>query len=212
MSWLSSAISFAGIALGAKVSSDANDEAAEIAEAEADRKSEAIRRGNELSQQRYEEIREDTAPAVDYLRRTVAADPYQLTPEQQSSLDDAHRQTIRGLAASGLRGAGRTTEAAVGKTEERFRGGAIEFNRRRSDDAATKLAGPYFNASGNAATQEAATGQNVANIDSGHQANAVTANSTNTAQTLGALSSFIADETKNEGRKSRYADHLPNDA
>lgn len=207
-SWLGTALSIVSTIGSSAISSKANTSAASTVSASTDRQTDAIREGNQISQQQFEETKQAAKPGVDYLRTVVSSNPNQLTAGQKMALDDARRQTIGAISASGLRGAARTTTAAVNDVERRFNAGAYESNRGRVDNSAARLSTPYFSTANNQATNSAQAGRDEANVLSGSgdaDANATTANASQAASSLGALSSFIADEEKAKGRDSRYA-------
>ena len=189
-------------------SSQANTEAAEAA-AEAERaRIEAIREGDRLAQERFERIQEETAPARLFLRRTVAG-VHGLTPFQMQQLEDLRRRTKQFLAASGLRGAGRSTVAAMRAVESDFVNRALEANRGRADIAASQLAGAGFNAARSSAALESMTGRAAGEgvLRSGlFGAQAGIENTRLRGEALGDIASLILTEAK--GRESRYAEEL----
>ena len=189
-------------------SSRANTEAAEAA-AEAERaRIEAIREGNRLAQERFERIQEETAPARSFLRRTVAG-VHGLTPFQMQQLEDLRRRTQQFLAASGLRGAGRSTVAAMRAVESDFVNRALEANRGRADVAASQLARAGFSAARSGAILESSTGRAAGEgaLRSGlFGAQAGIANAALRGEALGDIASLISTEAK--GRESRYAQRV----
>jgi len=208
MSWLGAALQAVTAIGGSLISSSANKKAANVAAQATNTRTDAIREGNRVSQQQFEDIKKTAKPGVDYLRSVVTSDPRLLMTGQQERLNDARRQTIGSLSASGLRGAGRTTTAAVRDVERRFGADAYESNRNRLDRSAGQLSQPYFSASTTQANQSAQTGRDVANSENGLgaiKAESATATGENAASTLGALSSIIADEQKAKGRDSKYS-------
>ena len=86
---------------------------------------------------------------------------------------------------------------------------ALDQNRQRGDQAASELAGPYFNATGQTANLvlKGADAQSGALADAADAKQGKTiANANLAGQTLGDVSSLIASEVK--GREGRYSDRL----
>ena len=185
----------------------ANDEAAErIAAANAEA-AESVRQGNAAATARFDELNALARPGTDFLRSIVASDPFTLTPSQQLELEDVRRDAGAALAASGLRGAGRATTAALRGVEADFRGNSIDSNLRRSDAAASQLAGTDLATTGAAAGIDANTGRATgAAILEGETAGAEAglANETLRGQAIGDISSVIAGAFKEQGRDPRF--------
>lgn len=201
----------AGAALGgALLGSDANKDAAEQARKGAEAQAAAIRQGNQLAQARYEDQRRLSEPAIAYLQRVMAQQPDQLTPDQQRGLDDYQRNANARLAASGLRGAGRAGVASVNEGRAGFMSDAYSQNQRRSDAAAQRLSGGYFDSNDNLASldRDTARAGGTAAATGGYLgANATTANAGQWGSALGALANVFAKENKE--RASQYPQQTP---
>jgi hypothetical protein len=190
---------------GAYLSSRANKDAAEEARKGAEANAAAIREGNRLAQSRYEEQRALSTPAVAYLQRVMAADPSVLTPEQQRGMADYDRTAAARLAASGLRGAGRAGVAAVNEGRAGYMADLYGQNQRRSDAAAQRLSGGYFDANDNQAAIDRDTGRatgEAARSGGYLDANATTANAGQWGSAMGAIANLFAKENKE--RQSQY--------
>ncbi len=192
----------------ALISSRANQEAAAVAAAAERARIDAIREGDRLAQGRYEQIQQETAPARTFLRKVVA-NVQGLTPFQMQQLEDLRRRTKQFLAASGLRGAGRSTVAAMRSVESDFVNRSLEANRRRADAAASQLAGAGFSAARSGAALESSTGRAAGEgvLRSGlYGAQAGIANANLRGEAIGDIASLITTEAK--GRESRYVRRL----
>jgi hypothetical protein len=209
--WIGPALMAGATLYASNQATQANLQAAQIAAQASARQVDAIREGTALAQQRFDTVQQQAQPAVQQLQRIAATDPYALSPAQQQEVDDARRQTLNALAVSGLRGSGRATVAAVRKVEDSTRGRLIDQNQQRADTATTGLAGQYFNAVGQAANIDAASGyaagHGYAN-QGGIQASALLANANVQGRALGDIAAVTADALK-EGRKSYYRDNKP---
>lgn len=196
---------------GASKAADANVEAANIYAQSADKQAEAIREGNQLAQERYDQLMEIGKPGISHLREVTLTDPYELTPGQKTSLDDIRRQTTNVLNNSGLRGAGRSITAAIKDVENDARGKFIDANIGRRDNAAAGLTGQYgAGVSGGAQTAinaGNATG-NAALAGGTANANANTANAGLWGAAIGDVAGIVASELKSMDRESRYADNV----
>jgi len=185
------------------ISSSANNKAAERVAQGYEASAAAQREGNAAAQRRFDQLQEQTAPAMSYLRG-VYADPNALTPLQRQQYEEMQRTTANKLATSGLRGAGRSLVAAQRAVESDFVNRAVDSNQRRADSAATQQANVYSNAVGNSARIDQQNGAVTGNaLAEGSEvgANADLANAGNTTRAISDLSGFIANEVK--GRKSR---------
>lgn len=89
-----------------------------------------------------------------YIRSVMGRNPADLTPSQKIAIDDTMRQTKQGLAAGGLRGAGRAGVAVLGDVMNRATSRAFDTNQGRSDRAAATLEGRGAQARGNLAQIE----------------------------------------------------------
>lgn len=110
------------------------------------------------------------------LRREASISEAELTPAQQTALEDLRRETTAGLASAGARGAGRAGIAAKFDTERRFRENALEANRARRLGALTNLGslqaqrqGLEAGVRGDIAGARERLGVNLANIDQARQ-------------------------------------------
>jgi len=190
---------------GALLSSDANRDAAEEARKCLEAQAAAVRQGNQLAQERYAEQARLSAPAIAYLQKVVAQDPNVLTPEQQRGMADYQRGAQARLAASGLRGAGRAGVASVNEGAAGYLADAYGANQRRSDQAAQRLAGGYFDSNDNMASLDrssAATAGAGARDAAYLGANATTANAGQWGSAMGAIANLFAKESKE--RQSQY--------
>lgn len=196
------AISTLGNNAAADKASNATRDAAQIG-------ADALREGQRLADERLEKQRRDAEPAVQYLKRVMAQDPGQLTPEQLTARDNMRRDVNARLSASGLRGAGRAGVAAANRADLEFSDNAFTTNQRRADTAATGLAGDYNAATRSLADLDRATASSIGNISSRAverggtiDANAGLANANQWGSAMGMIGSIIADEKK--GRQSNY--------
>jgi hypothetical protein len=177
----------------------------------------AIIAGNTQAQKTLDQMRQQGAPAVGYLRETMA-NPGGLTPEQQAQLDELHRDTSNAMHSTSFAGSGRTGVSLLRKTETDFRNRALGANIGRADDAARTLYGTTTGATTGIAASQAGTGTQIAAGDQAigkvsgdavaksglYDAQAGIANGNLMGRAIGDIGSQIA----NEGRESRYADRL----
>ena len=193
---------------------DANQRAADtVAAAEAERAA-AIRAGNAAAQERFQSHIDLAAPANQQLRRLISADPSVLTPQQRKLLDDLRRTTKAHLAASGLRGAGRSVTAALRNVEGDFLSNAFDTNARRSDDAARLLSGQGASAVTNSAGIDRDSGRATGDaITTGavNQAQADVVNENVRGQAIGDIASILDGILKEQGRGSRFAKKTPSE-
>jgi hypothetical protein len=244
MSWLDALLGIGGNIAGALIGSNADQNAAntvaqsntQAAQIYADAQARGLDQYKQLVDQAMNEataydaqanqvyggMAAESAPAISYLRQTAFANPYQLTPEQQSARDDTLRQASQNLAASGLRGAGRSGVAVLDKAMTDFDNNAFTANRNRADNAASQIYGENQNAQNNIAATDRQTGSTRANMLAGQgtaamnaaqntgnfaaqatqntgqtQANADTADASQWGSAMGAISSIIANNQKN---------------
>lgn len=134
----------------------------------------------------------------DIIRRGSA-----LTPYQKLQMDDARRQTLNAMSASGLRGSGRATVAAVRNVEENMRGSFMNANQQRADNAATGLTNQYFN-TGNSASNLAL---NSGSIGAGQS----TASASIRGQAIGDIGAVIADELRQRSRPTSQDTDKPSE-
>lgn len=217
---------------GARQVAGANQRAADLSAANRTANAGVITGANADAQNRLkllsdqmEGIRTDgagiSAPAVGYLRDTVARDPYALTPEQQQSMADATRAANSQLTNFGTAGSGRATSAVINDLQNRTRQGLITKNVNRSTDAAGRLAtiggqrqSQAISGIQSAGTQGAQIAANAgpalahentqATTDMG---NAITGTANSNAGTVGMLAGTFAraaNDAGSEGRASRY--------
>ena len=106
-----------------------------------------------------------------YLRTAMASNPAMLRPSQKIALDDTIRQTKQGLAAGGLRGAGRAGTAVLGDVTGRTIARFQDQNQQRSDRSATTLEGRGAQARTNVANIEQQTGASKAASATGTASN-----------------------------------------
>ncbi len=207
MDWLSALFMGGAALLGQSQASKANKRAAEIA-AEAERNSTAaIVQGNQQAQARFDQLSTQGQPGMDYLRTVTGADPNVLTPQQQLQMEDLRRASTQQLAASGLRGSGRAVTASLRQVEQAGMGDMIAGNQRRSDAAASQLAGIGSNSQVAAGQTQQATGQAIGQgiQSTGNTlANAELANAGTNASTMGAIASIFANDAKDRAAEKRY--------
>jgi hypothetical protein len=171
----------------------------------------AIREGNANAEARYDESKALSEPAVQRLKVTVAGNPYLLTDTQKASLDDTSRSTRRTLNSGGLRGAGRAQVAVMRGVETGVKNQFIDENRSSQDDAAARLSGEYFDATGNQAMLDTSSGRATGAAALGSadtKAKSELANVGARGQALGDISAFLTNSEKEEARKSRYGDRV----
>ncbi len=199
-SGLEAAATVAGAAITANANSNAADKALQGQQAQVD----AITRGQNQAQRRFDVIQEQTAPAVDYLRQIVN-NPTSLTPQQKEDFDRVERTTLRNVNASGLRGSARGTVAAIRDTTNNFLNQAEITNRNRSDTAANTLANQNFDTASDAARTDINAGNAIgAAVGSNGttQAALTAATGASRGAALGDLASIISTDIK--GRDSRF--------
>lgn len=211
-SWIDPVIKGGASIIGATIAADANREAGERASQAAQQQAEAIRQGNALAQQRFEQTRADTLPALTYQKEQIARGE-KLTPDQEARLGDVRRTAQNALAVSGLRGSGRATVALVRQSEADFTNNAMAQNRQNANQSATSLSSQYFRANDNAANTDAATGRAVGQglATAGmYDAQAGLSNANLRGRAIGDIGTIINDTLK-EGRRSNY-DRRPTEA
>ena len=194
--------------LSAQMSSSANVQAAKIASDAAIRQADEIRRGNEMAQSRFEELRTVAEPGVARLQ-TIVASPSGLTPEQIAERDELRRQSANTVSRSGLRGSGRATVSAINKVESDYTNKAMAANRQRGDAAAGTLAQSALSSYGSQAGIDQSSGRAAgeALMKTGmFDAGATQANATITGKAMGDIAGVIASDIK--GRESKYGDRL----
>ena len=193
---------------GEREAQKANDRAADLVSQASFRNAQAITDATAAANKRFDEQQELSRVGTDVLRTIAASDPSQLTPAQIRALEDSQRDAQATIAATGLRGAGRATVAALQETDARFREGAQQDNINRQLEAATRLSGQDFSAGTNAAQvsfRGIPAAAEAASKAAEPLANADIANTRLRGGGLADISSLIADETKTRGRQSRYS-------
>jgi hypothetical protein len=196
-----------GTIAGAVISSNANKEAADKAQAVAEQQADAIRDATAESQRQFNEQQQLTEAGTAHLQRIAGTDPTQLSPLQQRQLDDAMRSANNTLAASGLRGAGRSVTAALKDVNQSFRDTAVENNLNRQTGAAAQLSGEGFAAGRSAAEVGFRGTTGAAGVEAGgqlEQAKAGLASAGLRGAALGDISALLASDLKENGRTSRY--------
>lgn len=203
--WIPAALLGTAVVAGAAISSRGNTDAARIAAQSSQMQAAAVQQGNQLAQQRYEEAKAISAPAVARAQQIVNQGT-DLTADQQAQVADARRATTNALQVSPLRGSGRATVAAIRKVEGDLTNQLISQNRARADQATSTLANQYFAANSGAANLDANTGQAVGqaiNNAGMTNAGATVANANLRGQALGDIGTIINDAWK-ESRRSSY--------
>ena len=194
--------------LGNVFASRGNRQAADIAANTAATNAAGIRATNARAGQILQPIAANAQPGLDYMRRTVATNPYQLSTRQQIELKDRSRQAVT-MIPSSLRGSGRYTSAMANDVLNRGRAGMIAENQGRADVAARGLASTGAAATTNQASITAGQGPQIAtqNTMAGDVAgNAATQGGENTANVISQIGSFFANALKDQQRESKYGD------
>lgn len=169
-------------------------------------------------QQQLEQIRQENAPGLAFLRRMVGGSTG-LTDAQRAELDDVRRTTRDRIVASGYGASGRTAAAMFKDVENDYILRALDSNRQNAQSAAQSMANVANNAAARKvdASREyydnygrAVTGLGRAQGDSIRQqgeniANTTIANASLTGQAIGDIAGNIAT-SQQEPRRSRFAD------
>lgn len=192
---------------GQRQAAQSNTRAAEISNEGALARIAAQREGAQLANERLQKISDAAAPDLAsgsaHFRSIVAGNPNELSPAQVIGLEDARRAVVRSPV---YRTSGRGTTAAIADVERRVRGGALETNQRRQDEAGKALI-----ARGNQAVA-AQTQQANVDLSTGRDAGAARQDASNTAagaelatsqSMINVLGNIIAGEDKDR-YKSRY--------
>jgi hypothetical protein len=149
--------------------------------------------------------------AREMIGRAMTSRPEMLTPGQQIALEDATRDVTAGIAASGMRGAGRGGQALIADAQRRIRADAYGQNQARADLASRDLAAQGESAATNAANIETgASGASASDIIrtgaaiGGAQGamgentgNAIVGSANLAGQTLGAIAALSNRDGKN---------------
>jgi hypothetical protein len=198
MSWYSvfqkslpTLLKIGGTAYGAYQASKANEAAAQNMQA-------ANNRMIQQQQANQAQSASGLSRVQDIIRRGSA-----LTPYQKSQIDDARRQTVNAMSASGLRGSGRATVAAVRNVEENMKGRFMDANQQRADNAATGLSQQYFNTSNNISNGLI----NQGNISAGQ----TLSNASIRGQAIGDIGAVIADEIRQKYRPTSQDQDKPSE-
>lgn len=224
MGWLDTLIEVAVPAAGALLGASANRSAAKTASAGAERAAQIEAEAQEKARQEFRAaaergigaIREGTAG----YQQTIAPllrSPDMLTPAQEIAREDLHREMNAQLAASGLRGAGRSGVAAFFDADRRFLADAMDRNQDRSDQARRGLAGIFADQGrsianteigagsqlGSSFQSEGRAGAGAANDAAAYQAQAGLANARLYGSAIGSIGSLIADERKRQATEAR---------
>lgn len=191
---------------GARKVADANQQAAELAAANATANRGVITAANDRAIGFLQPQIDAAAPATDYLRTVMAQNPMQLTPQQEIELADRSRAAVT-ATPTGLRGSGRYLTASINDVQNRGRAGMIASNQARTDNAATTLASRGAGAATGAANLAANSGTQMVGVNNtGTDAagNAITATADSNNASLQNIGSFFANAIKDADRESRY--------
>lgn len=194
---------------GAKKVADANQQAAELAAANATANRGVVTAANDRAIGFLQPQIDAAAPATDYLRTVMAQNPNVLTPQQEIQLADTRRQMVT-QTPSGLRGSGRFLTAAVDNVNNRGRAGMVATNTARTDNAASTLAARGGAAATGAANLASNTGTQMVGVNNaGTDAagNAITATADSNNASLQNIGSFFANAMKDADRSSRYENY-----
>lgn len=197
--------------IGGRNARRANDRAIEESQRGAAQRAADIRAGNARATERLDELIRQAAPGTQSLRDAAIADPGDLTPSQQRSLDTTRRNTAATLAASSLRGSGRAITASIRDVEAGAKAGFRDSNQQRADRAAGQLQQQVPGAIQAQAGLDAGTGQATGfaaqQVGSAGAAGTV-ANAENRGRTRGRaladISSIALDEIARRPRKSSF--------
>lgn len=221
MSWFDTLFKVAVPLVSTIFTNSGNDKATSQANQATQQQMLAQQQANQLAQQKlglakqeYQGMQAAAAPGVERMRTLALSDPNTLTPTQMTALEEAQRQTLNGLANSGLRGSGRAVTASIRDVQGGLRNQFVDSNRVRADNAASALSGQFFNSGTNAAgvnsmqaNVDQNTGANNANylgqIGTNTAAN-TTANTSTIGKAIGDIGAIINEELKNKYKESSY--------
>lgn len=191
--WLPAALLAGATIYSATASSDANKKGAAI-------QADAINRSTALANQRFQQVQDQTAPAVAYQKQVIqqGANPA-LTPAQKIQVDDARRSTIDAMSVSGLRGSGKAVTDAVRRVESGTVANLFDQNQRRADTAASGLSNQFFGAANQMGANDMRAGYTTGQIG----ADVTTADATLRGRALGDIATIVGDAAR-EGRKGAY--------
>lgn len=153
--------------IGGRTAARAEREAAAITEAAKARGVAAIREGSGAAIETLRPMAELAPVGTSYFRRIMAAPADALTPSQQIGRADLMRTATNRLAASGLRGAGRSGQAVLADADQRFMAGAYDTNQRRIDDAARTIEGRGAQGVTGTANLQERMGTSIGNVEVG---------------------------------------------
>lgn len=191
---------------GASKVADANQQAANLAAANATANRGVITAANDRAIGFLQPQIEAAQPATDYLRTVMATNPMQLTPQQEIDLADRRRAALT-ATPSGLRGSGRYLTSSINDVQNRGKAGMIATNVARTDNAANTLAARGAGAATGAANLASNTGTQMVGVNNtGTDAagNAITATADSNNAALQNIGSFFANAVKDADRSSRY--------
>jgi hypothetical protein len=98
------------------------------------------------SEQQYQTLQTQSAPARSYLSNVMAS-PSDLTPAQQQQLTEAELAAKNQIGGSAIAGSGRTAASILRNVDSNFRTSALATNQARADSAAGTLFAPGVSAS-----------------------------------------------------------------
>lgn len=169
------------------------------------------------TEQQYNNIEAQVAPATGYLRNVMAS-PTSLTPQQQQQLTQADQVARNQIDSSSIAGSGQAAAGILRNLDLTYINDAVASNQKRADAAASTLYGTGSSAALSSAAAPLAAAGTTANLTSaggiaagnalasgttaaaGVNAAATTANGNVTGSALGSIGNMIAAE----GRASRY--------
>lgn len=191
--WLPAALMAGATLYSASAASDANVKAAKL-------QADAINRSTALANQRFQQVQQQTAPAVAHQQAVIQqAGAGGLTPVQKIAVDDARAGTIAAMSASGLRGSGKAVTDAVRRVETGTTANFMDQNAGRADRAATSLSSQFFGAANAMGANDVRAGYATGQIG----ADATTADATLRGRALGDIATIINDASR-EGRRGAY--------
>lgn len=225
--WVPTLITAGTAIYGANLAQEAREEATQQANQATQQSTQAIVDANreataanveaiEAAQEMMKEQQYAASPGLVSVQNIIGRGE-ELTPVQEQGLTDARRRTLDALQGGSLRGSARATAETVRDVEGRMRDQYIDTNRMRADQAASNLAGQYFNAGRNVADlnlQKGATTSagllNTGTAQAGglnQMGQNLATNTINTAVTqgsaIGDVTALIADKLKEEGTRER---------
>jgi len=197
---------------GANKVADANQQAANLAAANAAANRGVVTAANDKAISFLQPQIDAAAPAQDYLRTVMAQNPYQLNPQQEIDLADRRRAAVT-ATPTGLRESGRYLTASINDVQNRGRAGMIAQNTARTDAAANTLAARGAGASTGAANLASNTGTQMVGVNNaGTDAagNAITATADSNNASLQNIGSFFANAMKGRYGSDQTYKLVPN--